>query len=144
CRCMDVLYPDQAEAYRSSDEPLGRGYATAFAFFFSSRRRHTRSYGDWSSDVCSSDLMHEILEDERTGPFGDHEAAALAIEWAGRRRRSAVALRQGLEENESGESDVREGRLASAGDGRVRPSRPDQPVGLTDRLAAGGARRGDA
>src|SRR5207248_6154608 len=23
---------------------------------FSSRRRHTRSYGDWSSDVCSSDL----------------------------------------------------------------------------------------
>src|SRR5437867_6413553 len=27
------------------------------AFFFSSRRRHTRSYGDWSSDVCSSDLV---------------------------------------------------------------------------------------
>src|SRR6266516_6281141 len=27
-----------------------------FCFFFSSRRRHTRSYGDWSSDVCSSDL----------------------------------------------------------------------------------------
>src|SRR5438094_7516246 len=27
-------------------------------FFFSSRRRHTRSYGDWSSDVCSSDLHH--------------------------------------------------------------------------------------
>src|SRR6266516_5118610 len=25
-------------------------------FFFSSKRRHTRSYGDWSSDVCSSDL----------------------------------------------------------------------------------------
>src|SRR5207248_4674517 len=24
--------------------------------FFSSRGRHTRSYGDWSSDVCSSDL----------------------------------------------------------------------------------------
>src|SRR5207248_4942277 len=28
-----------------------------FFFFFSSRRRHTRSYGDWSSDVCSSDLL---------------------------------------------------------------------------------------
>src|SRR5437764_15116404 len=26
-------------------------------FFFSSRRRHTRYIGDWSSDVCSSDLM---------------------------------------------------------------------------------------
>src|SRR6266487_5576866 len=27
-----------------------------FVFFFSSRRRHTRWTGDWSSDVCSSDL----------------------------------------------------------------------------------------
>src|SRR5256885_7153471 len=26
------------------------------SFFFSSRRRHTRLQGDWSSDVCSSDL----------------------------------------------------------------------------------------
>src|SRR5438128_10427854 len=26
-------------------------------FFFSSRRRHTRCYRDWSSDVCSSDLF---------------------------------------------------------------------------------------
>src|SRR3989454_8803762 len=26
-------------------------------FFFSSRRRHTRLQGDWSSDVCSSDLI---------------------------------------------------------------------------------------
>src|SRR5207248_4896082 len=29
--------------------------------FFSSRRRHTRSYGDWSSDVCSSDLFVLML-----------------------------------------------------------------------------------
>src|SRR5690349_23976251 len=28
-----------------------------FFFFFSSRRRHTRSLRDWSSDVCSSDLL---------------------------------------------------------------------------------------
>src|SRR3712207_9415927 len=27
-------------------------------FFFSSRRRHTREWRDWSSDVCSSDLQH--------------------------------------------------------------------------------------
>src|SRR5215217_8999197 len=27
-----------------------------FVFFFSSRRRHTRYWRDWSSDVCSSDL----------------------------------------------------------------------------------------
>src|SRR6266513_3315050 len=30
--------------------------ATSWSFFFSSRRRHTRSKRDWSSDVCSSDL----------------------------------------------------------------------------------------
>src|SRR5437867_6523985 len=33
---------------------------TVCLFFFSSRRRHTRSYGDWSSDVCSSDLSWDI------------------------------------------------------------------------------------
>src|SRR6266850_1956250 len=30
-------------------------------FFFSSRRRHTRLPGDWSSDVCSSDLGRSDL-----------------------------------------------------------------------------------
>src|SRR5256885_7273962 len=34
------------------------------SFFFSSRRRHTRLQGDWSSDVCSSDLA-----DFMTDPF---------------------------------------------------------------------------
>src|SRR5207245_4572553 len=29
----------------------------AVLFFFSSRRRHTSCYRDWSSDVCSSDLV---------------------------------------------------------------------------------------
>src|SRR5256885_2160277 len=29
-------------------------------FFFSSRRRHTRLQGDWSSDVCSSDLGNRV------------------------------------------------------------------------------------
>src|SRR5207249_6892870 len=29
-----------------------------YFFFFSSRRRHTRSKRDWSSDVCSSDLIY--------------------------------------------------------------------------------------
>src|SRR2546426_3747458 len=32
-----------------------------FFFFFSSRRRHTRLQGDWSSDVCSSDLLDRGL-----------------------------------------------------------------------------------
>src|SRR5262249_60589314 len=44
-------------------------------FFFSSRRRHTRLVSDWSSDVCSSDLMSNVtalLADGR--PY--HEAGA--------------------------------------------------------------------
>src|SRR5437762_4794502 len=32
-----------------------------FFFFFSSRRRHTRYIGDWSSDVCSSDLKLGVI-----------------------------------------------------------------------------------
>src|SRR5699024_11904289 len=37
-------------------------------FFFSSRRRHTSSKRDWSSDVCSSDLF----EDHNHVSGGDH------------------------------------------------------------------------
>src|SRR4051794_41706389 len=44
-----------------------------FFFFFSSRRRHTRWTGDWSSDVCSSDL----LVDRRGGRQGEHRLALL-------------------------------------------------------------------
>src|SRR5207249_5196301 len=34
-------------------------------FFFSSRRRHTRSKRDWSSDVCSSDLIVDRSESRK-------------------------------------------------------------------------------
>src|SRR6266567_4866993 len=38
-----------------------RGYLSiCIVFFFSSRRRHTRFDCDWSSDVCSSDLLPEL------------------------------------------------------------------------------------
>src|SRR5699024_11512591 len=40
-------------AFAISDTLLG----PLSTFFFSSRRRHTRSKRDWSSDVCSSDLI---------------------------------------------------------------------------------------
>src|SRR5947207_10576769 len=50
-------------------------------FFFSSRRRHTRSLCDWSSDVCSSDLLAGaevvyVKEWGATGCYGDTEADA--------------------------------------------------------------------
>src|SRR5574341_1023683 len=37
-------------------------------FFFSSRRRHTRLVGDWSSDVCSSDLSLRPHESQHARP----------------------------------------------------------------------------
>src|SRR5699024_11329801 len=52
-------------------------FVFCLGFFFSSRRRHTRSKRDWSSDVCSSDLymdgydsaayMEKLLEDDSSG-----------------------------------------------------------------------------
>src|SRR6266704_4898915 len=42
-----------------------------YLFFFSSRRRHTRSKRDWSSDVCSSDLAGEHHARDREPPLAD-------------------------------------------------------------------------
>src|SRR5438876_7739727 len=42
----------------------------SYLFFFSSRRRHTRWTGDWSSDVCSSDLGFRLGDRSlETTPF---------------------------------------------------------------------------
>src|SRR5207245_4737401 len=41
--------------------------SSLLVFFFSSRRRHTRCYRDWSSDVCSSDLHWTVAEAAGTG-----------------------------------------------------------------------------
>src|SRR3989337_810168 len=58
---------DAAQESTKSDSIIKADLSSSFAthvsnwdisgFFFSSRRRHTRCYRDWSSDVCSSDLM---------------------------------------------------------------------------------------
>src|SRR5205809_7565393 len=37
-------------------------FLLCYCFFFSSRRRHTRCSRDWSSDVCSSDLLGRSVE----------------------------------------------------------------------------------
>src|SRR5688572_31784329 len=45
-----------------------------FFFFFSSRRRHTRFDCDWSSDVCSSDLISQYdrpLAEKGSLPIGE-------------------------------------------------------------------------
>src|SRR5215204_4359501 len=50
-----------------------------FFFFFSSRRRHTRSLCDWSSDVCSSDLLvaADLLSQAEHGP----SSASVLVTW---------------------------------------------------------------
>src|SRR5699024_11906898 len=51
--------------------------STCSYIFFSSRRRHTRSKRDWSSDVCSSDLFQPSLVES---PLG---CGALDASWLG-------------------------------------------------------------
>src|SRR5258707_5142390 len=84
-------------------------------FFFSSRRRHTRYWRDWSSDVCSSDLVptphrlgaeaHDIeVERPRAPPLAPRSAPLRLDRQAVRqelRRRE-----RGLEENRSEERRV--------------------------------------
>src|SRR5256885_7175427 len=62
----------------------GRASLTNSPFFFSSRRRHTRLQGDWSSDVCSSDLSGNVI-------FEADGASSAALE-----RRIEAHLRQRL------------------------------------------------
>src|SRR5256885_12192227 len=62
-------------------------------FFFSSRRRHTRLQGDWSSDVCSSDLRGVLL-DEVQQVFLGLLGKALAV------LRRAVLARAGRQRSE--------------------------------------------
>src|SRR5437762_3953073 len=53
---------------RTSLGELGR--ATLASFFYSSRRQHTIYIGDWSSDVCSSDLSVGLIAGAATSLFG--------------------------------------------------------------------------
>src|SRR5438445_5090901 len=51
----------------SADDPI----SVILYFFFSSRRRHTRYWRDWSSDVCSPDLTVPEPPDRTDEPRGD-------------------------------------------------------------------------
>src|SRR2546421_3185093 len=48
-------------------------------FFFSSRRRHTRSDRDWSSDVCSSDLERVVAFQKSIEPAQYRQLLVLRI-----------------------------------------------------------------
>src|SRR3712207_9019001 len=49
----------------------------SYNIFFSSRRRHTRYWRDWSSDVCSSDLGKVGINIGTSGPAGTNMITGL-------------------------------------------------------------------
>ena len=68
CAWVVKLWRNQVRQSKTGDGGICQGVISCdggvvvfvfffLVFFFSSRRRHTRCSRDWSSDVCSSDLM---------------------------------------------------------------------------------------
>src|SRR6266850_1793365 len=107
-------------------------------FFFSSRRRHTRLQGDWSSDVCSSDLTC-------VRPRGDARPGAARAapggDGAGARLRDGDGVPRSARGIEPGDADRDADRRSRAG-ARAHPSQPS--FGERGRPAAHGrARSGD-
>src|SRR5437870_10873663 len=79
-------------------------YALSRSFFFSSRRRHTRWPRDWSSDVCSSDLLQAVEAEVGTNSRLDSLQAAVLLaklphlaSWSDQRRRRSEERRVGKE-----------------------------------------------
>src|SRR2546421_4788064 len=94
------------------------------AFFFSSRRRHTRSDRDWSSDVCSSDLLLQAFQ-------GVSAVITLVLAAAVAERTEAVdrLRRLAVSDPLTGLSNYRQ--LAHALDAEIRrSSRTDRPFAV--------------
>src|SRR5437762_10670477 len=67
CVCLVhplTIFPFRVSVSHWKVTILRRGFFSE-TVFFSSRRRHTRYIGDWSSDVCSSDLRFWYLKPEQ-------------------------------------------------------------------------------
>src|SRR5207245_6237496 len=69
-------------------------------FLFSSRRRHTRCYRDWSSDVCSSDLAKRVLNDWTQTTLAAHRGNATRADSASSRSNIAGDVAQALRPEE--------------------------------------------
>src|SRR3712207_8223066 len=65
---------------------------SSLVFFFSSRRRHTRYWRDWSSDVCSSDLAGKSLIARFDGGQLSSDGGLLALREVERRLGSALPI----------------------------------------------------
>src|SRR5581483_12098269 len=91
-----------------------RGAHIFLYFFFSSRRRHTRYWRDWSSDVCSSDLEIKNREQAIAG------LKARLGEYQGRlsqepiREQQLADLTRGYEQSKSNYDDLLKKKNESA------------------------------
>src|SRR5258706_15729299 len=81
-----------------------------FFFFFSSRRRHTRLVSDWSSDVCSSDLSTQQLDQYKLR--GGSEAHVMPTE---HRSHRSVYRRHRDEDEDRGSRRVKGGQQSITG-----------------------------
>src|SRR5205814_6243597 len=82
------------------------------SFFFSSRRRHTRCLSDWSSDVCSSDLLAllapgAVHPDPSSFNNGDNTASGGRPYINGNREQSNNFLLDGMDNNQVSRSEER-------------------------------------
>src|SRR6266542_4216270 len=106
-------------------------------FFFSGRRRHTRCYRDWSSDVCSSDLLAAgRRQDERA--CADRAGGPLAGIGEPREARDGTPLRQ--REAHLGGTGREAARPARGGDD---PRRDRRPLAPPPKRRHGEQHRGD-
>src|SRR5437879_4799343 len=93
-------------------EPIRQLTRKSSNFFFSSRRRHTRYIGDWSSDVCSSDLIPPGAD-----PAAGEVISAHTTEGGRRGREASIPGGLGAPSGEG-----RDPPVGLLGDGRSRPS----------------------
>src|SRR3989454_5581895 len=109
-------------------------------FFFSSRRRHTRLQGDWSSEVCSSDLTNEQADENRhQAPIHSREGHEGKVA-AGTEHRRRGAQRARLGEPLAGRAAV-PGRQDLAATARARDVAVHLVVGCSYQVPAHGAGR---
>src|SRR5437868_9297839 len=97
-------------------------FSIGFIFFFSSRRRHTRSKRDWSSDVCSSDLAIKAHEADLITHSADpnHAKARFSAAMVHFDNRSALNDRRGVfQASKIGRASWRERGEVSGGGGGV-------------------------
>src|SRR5690625_7285325 len=102
-----------------------------YIFFFSSRRRHTRWPRDWSSDVCSSDLLHLVAQVEVGGGRVEEEYVGVLGEAGGEPDALAFAPGEGLDAAFGHVGDAADVHGALDGGGAVLVAgAPAAPVGV--------------